>query len=99
MLGHGFQGNCSVFRSCLSFRCLHFSMILLQLRFFRLADCLPRCVRDLSKEAVVSKNPLLGEYTGLNFQVSAQHVEEAIPYLVKETDKKFTEFETIIKGL
>eukprot|EP00795_Rhopilema_esculentum_P009276 gene9276-16969_t len=99
MLGHGFQGNCSVFRSCLSVRCLHFSMILLQLGFFRLADCLPRCVRDLSKEAVVSKNPLLGEYTGLNFQVSAQHVEEAIPHLVKETDIKFTEFETRIKDL
>ena len=47
----------------------------------------------------MSPNPLLGEYSGLNFEVSAQHVEDAIPVLVNQTDAKFTEFEANLKGM
>lgn len=43
-------------------------------------------------------NPLLGEYTGLYFQISAQHVEDGIPELVKQTKEKFTEFENNLGG-
>ena len=47
----------------------------------------------------MSMNPLLGEYRGLNFEVSAQNVEDAIPVLVNQTNAKFTEFEANLKGM
>ena len=93
------KGNCTVIRGCFSTRCLQFSMILLQLRFVQRVSCYTVWARKASEISAASTNPLLGEYTGLNFEVSAQHVEDAIPVLVNQTDTKFTEFEANLKGM
>jgi len=91
--------NCTVLRGCFSVRCLQFSMILLQLRFAQRASCFSIWARKASDTPVVSLNPLLGEYRGLNFEVSAQNVEDAIPVLVNQTNATFTEFEANLKGM
>ena len=92
-------GNSTIFRGCFSIRCLQFSMLLLQLRLVERASCFTIWARKASEVSKLPMNPLLGEYTGLNFEVSAQHVEDAIPELVKQTDAKFTEFETKLKSM
>ena len=96
MLGHSSLGNCSIFRGCFSVKCIQLSMLLLQLRFVKRGLCLSRYSRQASDATRATGNPLLGTFNALNFQVSAQHVEEAIPQLVKQTDEKFTEFEEIL---
>eukprot|EP00112_Aurelia_sp_Birch-Aquarium-sp1_P006643 Seg1729.7 transcript_id=Seg1729.7/GoldUCD/mRNA.D3Y31 product="putative cytosolic oligopeptidase A" protein_id=Seg1729.7/GoldUCD/D3Y31 len=96
MLGQSSVGNCSIFRGCFSVKCLQLSMLLLQLRFVKRGLCLSRYSRQASDATRATVNPLLGTFNALNFQVSAQHVEEAIPQLVKQTDEKFKEFEQIL---
>ena len=71
-------------------------MLLLQLCFVKRGLCLSRYSRKASDATAV--NPLLGKFKALNFQVSAEHLEEAIPQLVKQTDEKFKEFEQELDG-
>ncbi len=61
--------------------------------------CLTRFIRTASTLGNAKPNPLLGEFAGLSFKVTAKDVEEAIPTLVKNVEKDFTDFETKLSGL
>ena len=75
-------------------------MILFQLRFAKKGMCLTRFVRSAGTLTQVRVNPLLEKFSGsMNFKVSAEDVQEAIPCLVKSAEKKFTKLETHLKGM
>ena len=74
-------------------------MILLQLRLFQRTSCVSIWARKASEVSAAPTNSLLGDYKGLNFEVSAQDVEDAIPILVNQTHSKFTEFERNLNGM
>ncbi len=61
--------------------------------------CLSGFVRRASSLAKDRVNPLLGEFTGLNFKVTAEDVKEAIPALLKSSEEEFNKFEQNLSGI
>eukprot|EP00794_Sanderia_malayensis_P009400 gene9400-10388_t len=59
--------------------------------------CMSRFVR--TAVTLAKPNPLLGEFNGLSYKVTASHVEEAIPVLVKNTGEEFAKFEQTLSGI